>query len=331
MNFLIIGCGSIGKRHIRNLISIGINKDNLNCVETRDDRIKEVNDYGIKNTFKNLDDAIDKKKYDAAIVCSPTSMHIDQCIKLSEKKIHLLIEKPLSRDLHNIDKLIENVKKNNLVVLMAYVFRFSPQVQKMKELIDKKIIGKIYYARGEFSEYLPDWHPYEDYRSFYMAEKSLGGGSILDQSHIFDLVHYLLGEFKTVKALNRKISDLEVNADDISELIVELKNGIVASLHTDIFGRKHEKFLEIKGSEGNIKWDFYKNEVSFYDPKEKELKIYSKFSTDSNIFYINEINHFIDCCQNSKKTIAPLEDGIDTMKLILAAEKSEEKDTFQEI
>lgn len=185
MNFLIIGCGSIGKRHIRNLISIGINKDNLNCVETRDDRIKEVNDYGIKNTFKNLDDAIDKKKYDAAIVCSPTSMHIDQCIKLSEKKIHLLIEKPLSRDLHNIDKLIENVKKNNLVVLMAYVFRFSPQVQKMKELIDKKIIGKIYYARGEFSEYLPDWHPYEDYRSFYMAEKSLGGGSILDQSLYF--------------------------------------------------------------------------------------------------------------------------------------------------
>lgn len=141
----------------------------------------------------------------------------------------------------------------------------------------------------------------------------------------------MLGEFKTVKALNRKISDLEVNADDISELIVELKNGIVASLHTDIFGRKHEKFLEIKGSEGNIKWDFYKNEVSFYDPKEKELKIYSKFSTDFNIFYINEINHFIDCCQNSKKTIAPLEDGIDTMKLILAAEKSEEKDTFQEI
>ena len=175
---------------------------------------------------------------------------------------------------------------------MAYIFRFTPQVQMIKTLIQENAIGKIYYVRGEFSEYLPDWHPYEDYRSFYMAEKSMGGGSILDQSHIFDLVHYLLGSFKNVKAYNSKISKLELNADDISELIVEMNSGVIASLHTDIFGRQHQKFLEIKGENGNIKWDFYKNEVSIYDPKDKAVKIYNKFPNDLNLTYINEVKHF---------------------------------------
>ena len=329
MKILIVGCGSIGKRHLRNLLTIGIKHENISCVETRQDRVTEVKNYGIERVYSNLDSALIDKNYDAAIICSPTSLHIEQCNILSSKKVNLMIEKPLSRNLEGIEILKRNVKENNLVVLMAYIFRFTPQVQMIKKLIQENALGKIYYVRGEFSEYLPDWHPYEDYRSFYMAEKSMGGGSILDQSHIFDLVHYLLGGFKNVKAYNSKISNLELNADDISELIVEMNSGVIASLHTDIFGRQHQKFLEIKGENGNIKWDFYKNEVSIYDPKDKAVKIFKKFPTDFNLTYINEIKHFLECCQNKKKTFASLEDGIDTMKLILAAEKSHQNKSLE--
>ena len=329
MKILIVGCGSIGKRHLRNLLTIGIKHENISCVETRQDRVTEVKNYGIERVYSNLDSALIDKNYDAAIICSPTSLHIEQCNILSSKKVNLMIEKPLSRNLEGIEILKRNVKENNLVVLMAYIFRFTPQVQMIKKLIQENALGKIYYVRGEFSEYLPDWHPYEDYRSFYMAEKSMGGGSILDQSHIFDLVHYLLGGFKNVKAYNSKISNLELNADDISELIVEMNSGVIASLHTDIFGRQHQKFLEIKGENGNIKWDFYKNEVSIYDPKDKAVKIFKKFPTDFNLTYINEIKHFIECCENKKKTFASLEDGIDTMKLILAAEKSHQNKSLE--
>lgn len=332
MKILVVGCGSIGKRHIRNLITIGVEPANIYCVETRDDRIDEVKNYGIKNVYKNLELALNEvENFDASVICSPTSLHIEQCNLLSSKKINLMIEKPLSSNLDGIEILKQNVKESNIVVLMAYIFRFSPQVQMIKKLLENKSIGKIYYVRGEFSEYLPDWHPYEDYRSFYMAEKSMGGGSILDQSHIFDLVHYLIDGFKSVKAFNSKISSLEVNADDISELIVELKNGVIASLHTDIFGRQHKKFLEIKGENGNINWDFYKNEVSIYNPKDKSLTVYNKFPTDFNLTYINEMEHFLDCCKNKKKTLAPLDDGIDTMKLISAAELSHQNNNIQKI
>ena len=323
MNILVVGAGSIGKRHLRNLLQIGIANTSLFVIETRDDRQSEVKELGINNIYKSIDEATQKNKIDAAIICSPTALHIKHGIQLAEKNINLMIEKPLSRDLTDIDILKEVVTKNKLIVVMAYIFRFSPITKKVKDLIENKAIGDILYVRGEFSEYLPDWHPWEDYRSFYMAKKFAGGGSILDQSHIMDLIHFLFGGFKTVSALNSKISSLEIEADDFAEMIVELKSGIVASIHTDIFGRDHKKTLEIKGEEGNIIWDFYDNSVSVYDANKKETTVFNDFSEDFNNVYIEEINHFIACCKSEQVPIATLQDGIETMELILSSERSE--------
>ena len=189
--------------------------------------------------------------------------------------------------------------------------------------MQEKIIGKILYFRGEFSEYLPDWHPYEDYRTFYMASKDQGGGSILDQCHIMDLCHYLIGEFSSVMAINTKVSSLEIKADDISELLVRHKNGVLSSIHTDIFGRSHKKSIEIKGEEGNIRWNFYNNEVEIYQSNNKKIEKFSDFNKDFNNCYIEELKAFITSFTDKKKSPIPLKDGIDTMKLILAAEKSE--------
>ncbi len=321
-NYVITGGGSIGKRHLNNLISIGVNKKNIHVLEPREDRVKEINFLGIDNCYNDI------KKFDdipisAAIICSPTSYHIDQAIFFAKKNADLMIEKPLSRDLDNIDKLKDIVKKNNLITFIAYIFRFAPSIKFLKKIIDEKVIGDIFFVRGEFSEYLPDWHPYEKYNSFYMAQKKLGGGSILDQSHIMDLIHYLFGNFKSVMAFNNKLSNLEIEADDIAEMIVELDTGIIASIHTDIFGRKHNKSLEIKGLNGNILWDFYKNSVTIYDAKTKTLKHEENFDKDFNKVYIEELKYFLKCSNENLKAHPNLDVGIDTMKLILASEKSQ--------
>ena len=320
-NFVITGGGSIGKRHIRNLISLNINKENIYVLEPREDRVSEIKSLGISNCLKNINE-FDDIPVKAAIICSPTSYHIDQAIYFAKKKADLMIEKPLSRDLNNIEELKDIVIKNNLVTFIAYIFRFAPSIKFLKDILEKKTIGEVFFVRGEFSEYLPDWHPYEKYNSFYMAQKQMGGGSILDQSHIMDLVHHLFGNFKSVMAFNNKISGLEIEADDIAEMIVELDNGILASIHTDIFGRKHSKSLEIKGSRGNIKWDFYKNEVSVYDAETKTLKIEDDFDKDFNKVYIEELKYFIDCSNNNNQAHPNLDVGIDTMKLILSSEES---------
>ena len=286
VKLLVVGAGSIGKRHIRNAITMGVNPNNIISIDKRVDRIKEVKKLGIKKTYNNFDKAL-KEDFDAAIICSPTSFHISQSIKIAKMKKHILIEKPLDSNLKDSKKLVQLKKKNKLTIMIAYIFRFSEPIKFIKKELKKKSIGKILYFRGEFSEYLPDWHPYEDYRSFYMANKKQGGGSILDQCHIMDLSHFLIGDFLSVSAINCKISNLEINADDISEMIVKHKNGVISSIHTDIFGRSHKKMLEIKGEKGNIIWDFYKNEVKIFNSKTKKIKLFNKFNKNFNDAYIN--------------------------------------------
>lgn len=324
MKFLVIGSGSIGKRHMRNLIALGVPASDVAAVDTREDRRAEVNGLGIANTHATLEDAMKAAHYDAAVVCSPTSMHIAHGTALARRGTHLLVEKPLCRDLAGVEDFRKAVKDKGVFVAMAYIFRSTPLADKVKELLAANAIGKVLYVRGEFSEYLPDWHPYEDYRSFYMAEKSQGGGSILDQSHIMDMIHYLMGGFKSVYAFNTRISGLEINADDIAEMVVTLKSGIIVSIHTDIFGRDHKKMMEIKGEVGNIAWDHYANQVRVYDAASKSTQVFAKFPTDFNLNYVEQMRRFINGCETGKSVLATLDEGIETMELILAAEKSHE-------
>lgn len=331
MKFLCIGSGSIGKRHMRNLMGLGIQPSDIVAVDPRPDRLAEVRSMGIETVFDSFEKAVDYHKYDAAIVCSPTNLHIKQGIELAARGIHMLMEKPLAHDLTGLDELKQQIKENHVVVLMAYIFRFSPLTEKVIELLNEGVIGKPIFVRGEFSEYLPDWHPYEDYRSFYMAEKSQGGGSILDQSHIMDLVHHLFGRFRSVFALNGNLSNLEVNSDDFSELLVATDSGVLASIHTDMFGRDHKKQLEIKGELGNIFWSSTENLVTHYCSSSKKTSVYKKFPTDFNLNYITEMRHFVECCKGDSQPRATLEDGVDTMKLILAAYRSVETKTQVEV
>jgi len=332
MKFLVIGAGSIGKRHIRNLLLIGTDPSNIGVVEVRDDRIKEVKEnFNIQDVYMSIDEALEKQEYDASIVCSPTNLHIPTAIKLADKGIHILMEKPLAHNLDGIDELKKSVKKNKVIFEMAYIFRYAPAIKKVKELLNSQVIGKVISVRGEFSEYLPDWHPWEDYRTFYMAKKTQGGGSILDQSHIMDLIHYLVGGFKSVYGINTKLSSLEIEADDFAEMIVTLNNGIIASIHTDIYGRDHQKSLEIKGEKGNICWNQYQNEVRHYDAETRTSSLYKKFPSDFNLCYIEETNRFIACCEGKEKPLADLQTGIETMELILATEKSHKSQGVEKV
>lgn len=317
-----MGAGSIGKRHVRNLLAVGIRSENISVVEPRLDRREEVLGLGIETLYDELESALQCKQYSASIICSPTNMHVSQALKLVNHGANLLIEKPLSHKLDGTNELVSAANKSNVCVLVGYIFRFLPLTKKLVKLLADRAIGKVLYVRGEFSEYLPDWHPDEDYRRFYMAEQSQGGGSLLDQSHIIDLVHYIFGGFRTVYAANKKLSSLEITSDDFAELMVTLDNGIIASIHTDIFGRDHKKRLEIKGEDGNLYWDFYSNSVTVYRSTSKSFKTYNQFRKNFNLTYIDEIKHFLACCEKKEQPLISLESGIETMRIIEAAKRS---------
>lgn len=325
MKIAVIGLGSIGKRHVINLISSGIKPEDILGVDPREDRRQEaVKKFNLKKVFSQIQQ-LTAETFEGAVVCSPTSLHIEQATWLAEKGAYLVIEKPLGSNLDGIEDLLQAVKKNKREVLIAYPFRFSDHGRKLKELVQQEIVGKALYFRGEFSEYLPDWHPWEDYRTFYMAKKSLGGGSLLDQSHILDMSHFVFGPICEVHScFNGRVSDLEVETDDMVEMLLRFESGLIGLVHQDMFGREHKKYMEVKCERGNIFWDVYDLSVSIYFAEEKRHEKFT-FNKDHNRMYIKQTKHILEIFEGRATSLVPLAEGIFTMKVIESALKSSEE------
>jgi len=314
---LIVGYGSIGKRHVKNLLQNS--KHEILIVTKR--KINNKNEPRIKY-FDSLTDAL-KEDPKIGFVTNETSFHVETAIKLAKKNIHLFIEKPLSNSSKNIKKLQEIVNKNKLITQMGCNWRFHPCIKKIKNIIEKEEIGKIYSVQVESNSYLPDWHPYEDYRKGYAAKKKLGGGILLTCIHELDFLYWYFGKINEIFSVTKKQSQLEVNVDDISLMIIKFKKNILGEIHLDYFQRPDYKRCKIIGSKGTLYWDSNINQVKFYSKNKKkwikkiEIKKYEK-----NEMYVNEILHFLKSVKNKKKTINSLSDGIKTLEISLAAKKS---------
>jgi len=331
MHFLVLGGGSIGKRHIGNLQKIGIEK--ITLIETREDRQSEVREkYGIQSIYASLDEAFASgNSFDAAVVAIPTAYHIPPSIELAKRGVHLFVEKPLSHNLEGLEELTRVAKEKNVQVMTAYVFRFHKSIQKMKELLQAKEIGEIRCVRALNSSWLPDWHPWEDYRNFYMASLAQGGGVLLDESHSIDMVRWLAGEITGVFCIDDHISDLEVQSDDVCSMTVRFANGAVGSIHMDMLGRDHRKSLEIIGSEGTIVWTRPPDEVKVFRAKDKAWETFNYDKEDFAECYIREMQNFIGAIEGKEKLVIDILDGVQTMKVIMAAFQSSDKKTWVNI
>ena len=161
MKILICGLGSIGKRHASNLLYL--KKENLIFFRERN---LDLNDNNLtkKKSFISLAKALNQNP-DVAFICNTTSKHIDTAIECAKKGCHLFIEKPLSNNLKKLKILESIVKKNKIKVMIGYNMRFHPLMIKIKKLLKNKKLGSVYNVQSEWSEYLPDWHPKENYKT----------------------------------------------------------------------------------------------------------------------------------------------------------------------
>jgi predicted dehydrogenase len=154
-----------------------------------------------------------------------------------------------------------------------------------------------------------------------MAKRSLGGGSLLDQSHVLDMAHFCLGEIASVYAFNGRVSGLEVEADDLAEMVVRFRSGLVGSIHQDMFGRQHKKHLEVKCTRGNIFWDVYDLSVSVYHAADRRHETFT-FGKDHQMMYLREVDHFLDVVRRAAAPRCSLADGIHGLRVLMAAERS---------
>ena len=174
--------------------------------------------------------------------------------------------------------------------------------------------------------YLPDWHPNEDYEKGYASRKELGGGVILTCIHEIDYLYWLFGDVKEVYSMSGKFSDLKINSEDLSAIILKFKNNIIAEIHLDYFQRPSSRTCKIIGTKGTIFCDFSSNSVKYYDIKKKKwFNMIRLAKYDFNSMYVEQTKHFLDCIKNRKKTINDVHQGLKILKIAMAILKSSEK------
>lgn len=328
MKILVVGCGSIGERHIRNLKMLSVDK--IIACDTNPERLALIKDkYDVQETYTELQEAMNQG-IDAVLVCTQPSTHIPIALDAIDYKAHVFIEKPMSNNLDGVDELIKSASKDGLVICVGYNFRFHQGLKLVKDMLDRGEIGKILSARAEFGQYLPDWRPWQDYRQSYTAKKELGGGIILDGSHEIDYMRWLLGDAEEIFCFAGKISDLEVETEDVAGILMKFKSGAIGEIHLDFVRRDYSRTCEIIGEKGTIKWSYQDRFVKIYSVDAKKWKIFN-IKTDPTDMYLQEMQHFIDCVKTGEKTLIDGEDGKNTLEIALLAKKSAETKEVIEI
>lgn len=195
MKILVTGCGSIGRRHISNLLTIG-NIEVIAHDTTTDGRNKVMNLYGIK-PFENYADALASGP-DAVIVATPTNEHVTSALKAAEAGCNLFIEKPVSHNTEGLSEILMLVREKKIISFVGCNMRFHPGIKKVKELLESNAAGKIMTAHIETGSFMPEWRPGIDYRKTYSSRHDMGGGVVLDAIHEIDYVLWMLGDVKMV-------------------------------------------------------------------------------------------------------------------------------------
>jgi len=310
-NIGIVGLGSIGCRHLRLAREL---RSDLNIVAVRSRKGKKIEEEKlVDSVVYSLEDAIGCG-IEAVIIATPAVYHVQQAIELMEKGIHVLIEKPLSHSLDNVNKLLRIAKISKLVGLVGYCLRYDPGALKFNKMLNNQKIGQILNAQVECGSYLPDWRKGMDYRNSVSAKAELGGGVLSELSHELDYIRWFFGDMKSVYANIQNSGTLDINVDDSADMIFESEPGFSVSVHLDFNSRNTRRKCIARCANGDLIWDAIANKVTWQTANgSEELETYTN---DRDYIYKEQLRHFFDCIENKKLPSVSIHDGVAVLHMI---------------
>lgn len=315
----------MGKRRVRNLLIH--NQRQIIGYDIRPDRIKEAEEkYGIK-TVSDLKD-LSEKDYDALIISTPPDQHGDYIRMALKDKKHFFVEHPTSDDGYDD---IDQDKIPNLVKAPSCTLRFYVPIKMMKDILEKGRIGKILAFQYHMGQYLPDWHPWEDYRHVYFSKKETGA---CREMLPFELIwlNWLMGSrIAEISGTIDKVSDLDMNADDIILAKLKYENNIMGNVMIDVVSRRPFRTLRILGSDGVLEWERFDSVIKIYDAKLRKTKNIAVPKGRPEAGYVNEeemyneeVGEFLDAIEGKGKFPHTFADSRHLLKTLYALEKSSE-------
>lgn len=325
MHVVVIGTGSIGKRHAENIRHI------LPDAGIAFMRRKAVEDSFSKSLDAEVVDTMEKAlslKPDFAVVASPSAKHIDALSPLIDAQIPLYIEKPVVTTQKDIEQLQShlNATQYSAPTLVGCNFRFLPSLCKAREIIQSGRLGNIARANLVVGQWLPDWRPQQDYRKSYSAQSDMGGGVVMDLIHEIDIARWLFGEFDQVRALTGKFSSLDITSEDTACILLGKSKGPpLVSLSLDYVSRRMVRRYEIVGEEGTLIWDLGESLLEIVGPQKSERIECGKSAFDVAETYRTAMKEFIDAVHHKRPASPDIKDGLKSVELALTAKEEEQR------
>jgi predicted dehydrogenase len=316
---LIVGLGSIGRRHLANLRALGWTR--IRAVRTR-----AASPAGSESSGLAVDDdlstALSRGTF-AVIVSNPSALHVAVAPDAARAGAHLLIEKPLSDQLQGVAELESLVADRRLSGLVGFQFRYNPGLRQIREWLRADAIGSVVSAQVHWGEYLPDVHPWEDYRAGYAARPELGGGVLLTLSHPFDYLRWLLGEIAHVSAIESRRDALGISVDTCVDVTARFAGGVSAHIHLNFVERPRNHQLTVIGTDGTITWNDTDSAAHRYcvDSKRWET-VPAPQGFERNWMFRDEMRHFLACVRGDEWPLCTIADGRAALAVALSAREA---------
>ncbi len=322
MKFMIAGLGSIGRRHLHNLLALGERDILLYRTHRSTLPDDELAPFPVET---DLEAALAHQP-DAVIVSNPTALHMGVAIPAAKNGCHILLEKPVAGKMNQeVGVLRQAAEENGTRILVGFQFRYHPVLNQIQTLIQSGELGRPYSFRAHWGEYLPGWHPWEDYRKGYAARKDLGGGVVNTLCHPLDYVRWLFGEVSSLSAVTGQISELALEVEDLAEITLRFENECVGSIHLDYFQRPPGHWLEVNCEKGHIHWDNEPGSARMYHVEgDKWENLEPPVDFERNDLFLAEMRHFLEVIAGKASPRVSLDDGVKALELTEAVHRSAE-------
>lgn len=251
MNFAIVGCGFIAKKHAKAIQEV----ENANLVAVSD-KIPEAmqpyaEEYGVL-TYEDMDEMLQRDDIDVVSICTPTGLHAPLAIKVANAKKHVILEKPVAMTLEETDQIIEVCAENNVKLSIVHPNRFRPVVQELRKILDQGLLGKISHANA-----IVNWNRNQEYydQAEWRGTKEFDGGALMNQAiHNLDLLQWFMGDAEQVFSTEAtRLRNIE--AEDVSMGVIQFKSGALGLVEasTTTYGQNFEESITLFGEKGTIK------------------------------------------------------------------------------
>lgn len=316
MRIAVLGCGSIGRKHLHNMRALG----DVEVVAYDPDastraRIHEEFQREVMGELA----AVWVQNPEAVVVAAPSDAHVALAMEAAERDLPFFIEKPLSHSMEGVDRLCHEVSQRNLITMVACNMRFHPGPATVKRWIDSGVAGDVLAMRIKTGSFLPRWRPTQDYRHSYSAS-SESGGATLDCIHELDLALWYGGPAVVIGAASLDARSIGLDTDGLIEILLRHESGALSNVHLNFLQRDYRRTCEIIGTEGTIRWDFNAHRVERFDADGALVEtIVEPEGWSLNQMYVDELSHFIDAVRQKQPTVNPLSHAVQVLAAALEA------------